>query len=222
MKQVGVFVLLGLCFVLAIYILPSKNQETLIQNENHTAQNKKLGVLEDEVYHLNQEILKLQIELDDFRSQQASHAENYRNLNDQQEMIIDNQNVNPEHQNSKNTEENITLEEDPEQQELSPEERVAELDGKMLLEGSDQRWEAQAADEIETGFENAGLENASLDSAYCRGSICRMEISYADETELAKLFEGVDPIVPWPHKGQAHTINDHSGSIRTIFYLTRK
>ncbi len=98
--------------------------------------------------------------------------------------------------------------------------RIAKMDDTLYMQESDPAWDDKAAGQITNSFSNAGFETSQLQGVVYRGIICRVEIN--EDNAISELFDGDQQLIPWSHKGRIETIENESGNLTTVMYITRE
>ncbi len=100
--------------------------------------------------------------------------------------------------------------------------RLTKMDDTLYLQGSDPNWDESAAVQITNNFTSAGFETSQLESVVCRSTLCRIEINQSEENAISELFDGEQQLIPWSHKGRIETIENQSGDLTSVMYITRE
>ncbi len=98
--------------------------------------------------------------------------------------------------------------------------RIAKMDDTLYMQEFDPAWDDKAAGQITNSFSNAGFEQSQLQGVVCQGIICRVEIN--EDNAISELFDGDQQLIPWSHKGRIETIENESGNLTTVMYITRE
>ena len=99
--------------------------------------------------------------------------------------------------------------------------RLAIMDDALDAQIPDPTWDNGAAGELSDRFHSEDFAGSQLESVTCRGSMCRLEIYHEDDSASGAWFEAEHQLVPWSHKGRIETLEDASGKLITVMYITR-
>lgn len=100
--------------------------------------------------------------------------------------------------------------------------RLAKMDDTLYLQGSDPNWDESAAVQITNNFASAGFETSQLESVICRSTLCRIEINQSEKNNISESFDGEQQLIPWSHKGRIETIENQSGDLTSVMFITRE